>query len=787
MPWLFAGPWLLQILPLALASSAFGLGIGTIGGGALGALPLLGTALALVPMIGNELAHRFGLRFSSPLVWLDLMPAIWSLNRAAEPLGRRNPYGWDFPLPGDRSRVRPASLGRAAPDGRRVPLRAGGSVARDCGALPAPHSSRCAAAARGAEHPFRGFLLAYGKTLEHYKPDPAPAPADRVAVAAGLLVAAVLTGLMFYRGRRYESLAEARVSAEAQTAPAPTPVAVVPGRWRVEGRIGPGEQVELRVAAEMLNQGKEPSADLAFQLNPELQMEVTADTGRVLVTRNWDRLGLILEPPIPPGGRRELRFRLAGEPARPVFPIQGEGTFAQRIFEHRNAKFGHDRLILARSFREPSVSGYRIALWQGDLVPLPRYTAWQGEDGTAPETVFPLARVELSITGPPGVFLADSCGGMSGLATAEDSASHLSSRCRIALTDLAVAGGHHRLLRPPGGAIPSRPSPWFPAHTEAAELHMGFLSRSAGMLEEAWPGFGALGKLAVVEWPHGQIHNRDGSMFLRSWWREPTDSLLTIMGSLAFLDESDIIQLQPMRPEYLVAEILSVRLASRRRIVPEQNLFFRQLFRRLALERLGLGPRNGAVVGPLHPTDEAAVQVPALGAEPWGPYWHYRFPAIVAALESRMGAEPLRLAVEEFLARGDDPRQPPGTAEELATVLARHSAQPIERLLRDSFVVGDLPYPVLEGVEFRRAGDAWRVTGRMVNQGKGEALCKVVLTTDLGPEQATVRADSGESASFALATRHRPLGVFLDPNQECHRLAKMGVPRDRAYFEGGGT
>jgi len=35
-----------------------------------------------------------------------------------------------------------------------------------------------------------------------------------------------------------------------------------------------------------------------------------------------------------------------------------------------------------------------------------------------------------------------------------------------------------------------------------------------------------------------------------------------------------------------------------------------------------------------------------------------------------------------------------------------------------------------------------------------------------------------------IATRHRPQGVFLDPNLECHRLVVKGAPRDRVYFEG---
>jgi len=59
-----------------------------------------------------------------------------------------------------------------------------------------------------------------------------------------------------------------------------------------------------------------------------------------------------------------------------------------------------------------------------------------------------------------------------------------------------------------------------------------------------------------------------------------------------------------------------------------------------------------------------------------------------------------------------------------------------------------------------------------------------VLTTDLGPESIELRAGTGGSAGFALATPHRPQGVFLDPGRECHRLLGKGAPRDRVYFEG---
>ena len=67
-------------------------------------------------------------------------------------------------------------------------------------------------------------------------------------------------------------------------------------------------------------------------------------------------------------------------------------------------------------------------------------------------------------------------------------------------------------------------------------------------------------------------------------------------------------------------------------------------------------------------------------------------------------------------------------------------------MIQDYFVKGELPETTLEGVAFQRAGDGWRVAGRMVNGGSGEALCKVVLTTDLGRQEAVVRAEGGRRA-----------------------------------------
>lgn len=777
-PWTFAGPWLLHVLPLALAVSALGLGAGTIGGGALGALPLLAGSAALLPLLVNELVHRSGLRFGGVLAPVDFGKAMWSLSRATQFLSKRsNPYGWIFPLPVSESGFDAGVL--------EEQILAEGAFLAALAALALGTATVYLRRTRPdvtprrirPDHPFLGLLRTWGRMRERYKPDPAPAPADRLALAAGVVLAAALFGLLVHRGLSYQALAQARFDAETEAERGRTPLDVLPGRWRIEGRVGPGREVEIRVAGEMVNQGRTPAGRLAFRLDPDLGVEAAADAGRVSMSRRWDRLFLDLEPPIPPGGRRELRFRLSGEPGRVAFAGQEDrnSTFAGNFHLHRDGPFSRDRIPFALSYREPAFSGYRVDLSRGSLVPLPRYAEWQGRAGPAAETVFPLARIETSLSVPPGLFLADSCGAIA-------QSGRLESRCRLPLADFAVAGGRQRLLRE--GEAGGMAVAAFPAHAKAAELHLGFLVRSPELLEEAWPGLGSLGNLVVLEWPHEGIHQRGGAWSYRGWYRDPGESFLTVSGNLIFLQEMDLVRMEVMKPESLAAEVLAERLAARRRVEPRHNLFFRRFFRALALQRLGLGPARGAVVGPLHFQDETAVQVSALAEDPWYAYWSYRFPALVSALESRMGAEPLRAAVEELLARGDDPAAGPATAEELFALLARHSPRPVERMIRDFFVAGDLPALALEGVEFRKVTDGWRVTGRMVNEGKGEAACRVVLRTELGPESAELTAGAGGSAAFALATRHRPQGVVLDPNLECHRLMRKGAPRDRVWFEG---
>ena len=775
-----AVPWLLCMAPLTLATSALALGLGTIAGGAVNAFLLGGLALVLVPALVDSLLGRFGVRVAGPLAWIDLRVLIFSVQRMAAAVADTSSV-WEraFPLevsesPYDAGVAAEQYLARSA-----VPVALAAAVLGLAVRFLRRNRPDVRPLRISPQHPLRTFLGSLARLREQYTPDPLPAREDLLAVALALLVTAGGSALILRRAHLYQALGEARFSAEEAAEPSPTPAGLVPGRWRIEGTIGAGRELALAVAAEIRNMGAEPASHLAFELNPFLKvLGAEAGEGRLALVRRWDRLAVDLTPPIAPGGRRELRFRLAGEPREIAFalPRSTEAGFHKLFSAHLHARFSRDLADLSHSYRVPAVSDRRVDLAGSGLIPVPRYHSWKLDDDlrTPEETFLPLADISLSLAAPRDFFLADSCGGIAreGL---------LASRCRLSPAELAVAGGRYRRLRP---AANGATVAVYPFHARLGELHLGFLARGTRRLEEAWPGLGDLRRTAVLEWPEPYVYELDTSR--DAWMRlfdYPGEERLSVRGDLVLLRETDLTRTKPLDQDSLVAEIVASRLALRRAVAPDDALFFRQLFRSLALQRLGLGGESGATVAGLRPGQEAMVRIPP-PAEPYSfLYWSRRFPALVSALRLRMGEEPLRRAVNELLAREGGP---PATRVELFDLLRQRSEAPLERLIEDFFVKGLLPEPVLDGVELRRDGDDWRVTGRMVNRGDGEALCKIVLTTDLGPVETTARADAGAAGTFALATSHRPQAVWLDPDRECHRLVRSVSFSDRVYFESHG-
>jgi hypothetical protein len=73
-------------------------------------------------------------------------------------------------------------------------------------------------------------------------------------------------------------------------------------------------------------------------------------------------------------------------------------------------------------------------------------------------------------------------------------------------------------------------------------------------------------------------------------------------------------------------------------------------------------------------------------------------------------------------------------------------------------------------VESTRRGPDWTVTGEIVNAGKGETVCPLVLQTDVGSVSTEVVVSSAAATPFRLRSPHLPRTLLLDPDRRCFRL-----------------
>jgi hypothetical protein len=786
------GPWLMHVIPIALAISALGLGLGTIAGGMINAFLLGGLVLGLGPLLINSVLARFGIRLGGD--WLQIIQFASAIQRIATPYRPADTWSIFFPLemsesPWDWRVAAEQYLSLAA-----LPVALSAATL----GFAVRHLRRTRPDVRplhiGPDHPLRTFLLTVARLRERYTSDPRPSRADLLALGVALLLAVGALAVLVERAEHYQRLGAARFATEAAGGPDSTPTDVVPGRWRVEGALGPGREVALTVTAELRNQGAEPRGHLAFTLNPHVRVEAAAASeGKLVVSRHWDRLAVDLSPAIPPGGTRELRFRLRGEPGEDQLfagPAATYWGFHKTFGDHLHARFGRDLADLSKGYRVPALSPRRIDLVAADLTPVPRYQTWKlfpDEEmphilRTPEEVFFPAADLSLDLAAPPGVLVADACGGLvsPGRPGASGRSGRLVSHCRLPLAELAVAGGHYQEL--PRSEANGASVAVFPFHATLGELHLGFLAHGTSRLDEAWPGLGDLRRTVVLEWPSDEAFGLDAALaaFARRW-EDPGRARIAVQGELVRMTELDLIRTIPLKPDTLVAELVAGRLAHRRTAAPEDALLVRMLLRNLVQQRLGGVPEGGAAVMGVRTGMEAMVMVKPPRVSYSMLYWNSRFPALVTALRYRMGEEALRGALDDVLSRtGTQPL----TREELYAAIEKRSEVPIGRMIQDFFVEGYLPQPILEGIEFRHAEGGWRVTGRMRNRSKGEALCKVVLTTDLGRLETIVRADGDQPGDFSFSTPRRPQAVLLDPDRECHRLIPNAGARDKVFFDG---
>ncbi|MFY9822063.1 MAG: hypothetical protein WAM82_11825 [Thermoanaerobaculia bacterium] len=788
------GPWLMHVVPIALAFSALGLGLGTIAGGMINAFLLGGVVLGLVPLLVNAALGRFGIRLGGD--WLQIPEFAMAIKRITTPYVPADPWTIFFPLEMSES---PWDWRVAAE--QYLPLAAlPVALAAATLGLAVRHLRRTRPDVRplriGPDHSLRNFLLIVARLRERYTSDPRPSRADLVALGTALLIALAGVALLAERAEHYQRLGTVRFAMETAGKPDPTPTGVMPGRWRLEGVLGPGREVALTVTAEMRNLGTSPQGHLAFTLNPHVRVEAAAaGEGTLELSRVWDRLGVDVSPPIPPGGARELRFRLRGEPAEDRFfsARAAYWGFHKTFGDHLHARFWRDLADLSKGYQVPALSPRRIELQAADLTPVPRYQTWKlYADEENPnilrmpqEVFFPAADLSLDLAAPPGVLVADSCGGLvsPGHPGSPGSPGRLRSHCRLAVSDLTVAGGHYREL--PRASATGATVAVLPFHAALGELHLGFLAQGISRLDEAWPGLGDLRQTVVLEWPSDEAFGLDAAnVAYMNRWADPGRAHISVQGELVRMTEMDLIRTETLKPDTLVAELVAGRLARRRPAKPDDALLVRMLLRSLVLQRLGIMPDGGAAVMGVRTGTEALLSIPPPESSYSLNYWNNRFPALVTALRYRMGEEALRGAIEDVLSRTSNE---PLTREELYAAIEKRSEVPVDRMIQDFLVQGYLPQPILDGVELHHSGGAeggWRVTGRMRNRTQGEALCKVVLNTDLGRLETTVRADHDQAGDFSFSTPRRPQAVLLDPDRECHRLIPSAGARDRVFFDG---
>ncbi|HEY4591710.1 MAG TPA: hypothetical protein VIJ61_04840, partial [Thermoanaerobaculia bacterium] len=480
------GPWLMHVVPLAFAFSGLGLGLGTIAGGMINAFLLGGVVLGLVPLLINTALAHFGIRLGGD--WLQIPEFAMGIKRITTPYVPATPWTIFFPLEMSES-----------PWDWRVAAEQYGSLGALTVALSAAtlgfavrHLRRTRPDVRplriGPDHPLRNFLLIVARLRERYTSDPRPSRADLVTLGLALLIALGAVALLVERAEHYQHLGAKRFAMETEGKPDPTPSGVMPGRWRLKGVLGPDRGVALTVTAEMRNLGSSPQGHLAFTLNPHVRVEAaSAGEGTLKLFRLWDRLGVDVSPPIPPGGARELRFQLRGEPAEDHF-FSSRGAywgFHKTFGDHLHARFPRDLANLAQGYRVPALSPRRIELKAEDLTPVPRYQTWKMyADEENPnilrmpqEVFFPAADLSLDLAAPPGVLVADSCGGL----VSPGHPGRMRSHCRLAVSDLTVAGGHYWELPRAGGATVAV----LPFHAALGELHLGFLARGTSRLDEA--------------------------------------------------------------------------------------------------------------------------------------------------------------------------------------------------------------------------------------------------------------------------------------------------------------
>lgn len=610
---------------------------------------------------------------------------------------------------------------------------------------------------------------------ERYLPDAGLSLWDRLAVVAGVVALLVSLGLLLHRARTFTALARERYRVERADPVKPQSPEIVPGRWRLGGRVFAHGAVELRVEGSLRNLGSTARDHLAFALDPSLTLGGIAAEGRRLsVERHWDRLSVDLDPPLAPGDETTLAVELRGTPARYYFPLLGLGnaSFATRFAGFERARFSRGLSDLSRSQVRRSFSPRRVRLASTQLTPVPRFTPWTltpppsslGDSGNEvpAEALHPEVELELDLTVPPGWFLADTCGH---LTSSEGRVMRLRGSCRVALLQLELLGGAMEPLEVSSSPLTLAA---LPAHRVQARQILGALSQAASRSTEVWPGLAGLVGMVALEWPPelGQ------PLVPRGFDSPPPQPELR--GRLLLLPEGLVLHRRPVDAPELAARALSHELLQRRPVVPAQGFVVRRLVETLLLQRLGVSRPLGATLS--GPRWAGSLTRPLLEAAAWDePVWRHRLPAVLIDMEHRVGWRNLKSGIEAFFADSEAGR---GDVAKLLAEVEKASGVSLARMYADYFAGDALPEMRLEDLETRRLGRRWQVTGELLNVGSGEAVCPLVVKTEIESVETVVTVEEKGATPFTIETLERPETLLLDPQRVCLRYVSR-APKER--------
>ena len=749
--------WLFHVLPPLLVMSALMLALGTITGRTILAILAYGAAMTFglgFLQDGLALMHR---RLDGPGEMIGFNPdsvqrLFWAIRgwwRLEPPTVAGYPIEEQFDALLPESALiagltilficaAPAFLRRTRPDVKPRPVR--------------------------DDHPLRTMLRGFNRVREDYRPDGGLHPVDRAIIVAGLAGAMGCVAYLLDRESHYIDLARERYAAEQAIDPREMSVFLVPRSIRVEGEAG--RVIRAKTTFEMENRGANGETHLGFGLHRGLEIQnVTATCGKATVTREWERLGIDLDRPIPPSGTCRVTLEVAGKPDAIVFNLSGKGRFGNRYRLWQRATTAIDLSDLSRSTFAPAATRHRLLLKASDFAPVPRYTPWvletqsidRDDDTTSfiADAVGTVSDVSINLRLPDAFTAVDSCGAVS--------TRRIDSRCALAFSDFRVIAARYTVAPLGAGTLV-----YFPRHDDLARVHAPAMVEALTIAQRAWPGLNITGTPVFIERPI----NGDGerASYYRPWLASPIEA----SGSMYSIAEWLFIQRKPLDAPQIGSAIISSTLHGRRAVEPEERPFFLSFFQEVARSRIGASDTRSAVAGGKGPLPSTS----PLREIRWASEAQDRLRGVLVDLEYRVGADRLVDGVNEFAAGNGN-----GTSQELLETIGRRANVDLANMYRDYFAGSALPKLTLEEATFVREGKRWTVRGFVHNLATGEAVCPVVLRTQFGSVRQTVVVGTGQRVPFSLSTEYEPRTLQLDPDRVVYRHAAIGTV-DAIDYEG---